>query len=82
MEYSGIALPGDGLRASRDSKIPVIRSPENSHAAAVAGNISLPETASSREIKIRFAIHAPLKNFSAGGWEVTDTHIVLFGKSR
>jgi len=82
MEYSGIALPGDGLRASRDSEIPVIRSPKSSHVAKVSGDISLPETASVRERKIKFAIHAPLKNFSAGGWKVTDTHIILFGKSR
>jgi len=32
--------------------------------------------------KIKFAIYSSLENLSVRGWKVTDSHIILFGKTR
>lgn len=81
MKPSGRALPVSVL-GSRDGEVRAVCSQKSHRVTGVAPEICGPATAAVHGAEIKFAIYSPVKKFSAGGWEVTDTHIILAGKTR
>ena len=82
MKQAGATLPVDGL-GTKEEGFQTARSHNNGSEPGIPGNVSQLEMAAAQAVeKIKFAIHAPLKNFSPGGWQVTDTYIIFSGKTK